>query len=297
MDITKRFSMYAFEMTATKDGVYTWSEDELMSTLGYETRTAFRKAVHKAMQACLTMNVSPLDDFIKDGDGFRFTRFACYLVVMSCDTRKPRVAQVQFQFAALADVIPDPRIQAARVDRVIIREEVTDGMKSLSATAQNHGVVDYARFMDAGYRGMYNRSLAELERLKGIRPGEQLLDRMDRTELAANLFRITQTDRKIENENVHGQAALENAASEVGAVVRKAMIDLNNTAPEQLPIAEHIDVAKKKLKTARKELKKLNATKERDELLFKVVEERDLVDEESLGDGPGYTPDPEEDSE
>ncbi|WP_437676648.1 hypothetical protein [Sorangium sp. So ce131] len=295
MDITKRFSMYAFEMTATKSGVYTWSEDVLMSTLGYETREPFRKAVRKAMQACLTMNIEPHNDFIKDDDGYRFTRFACYLIVMSCDTKKPRVAQVQLQFAALANTIPDPRVQAARVDRTIIREKVADGMKSLSATAQSHGVVDYARFMDAGYRGMYNSSLAELEHIKGIRPGEHLLDRMDQTELAANLFRITQTDKKIEKENVHGQAALENTASEVGSVVRNAMLQLGGTAPESLPITEHIDEAKKKLKSARKKMKKLNATKERDELLFKVVEERDLIDEESAEEDPGYTPDPEED--
>src|SRR5690606_35371205 len=104
------------------------------------------------------------------------------------------------------------------------REEMKEGLKSLANTAHDHGVRSYARFMNAGYRGMYNMSLCDIERLKGVGPREHLIDRMGRTELAANLFRVTLTDNKIQREDVRGQAALENAAHEVGQVVRDAVI-------------------------------------------------------------------------
>lgn len=262
------FDTYQFESIAAQNGTLTWHEDVLMEVLGYQDRVSFRKAVKRAMAVCLTLDIEPHLDFIPTGNSYKFTRVACYLIAMNADPRKPRVAMAQTYFAGLASIIDTRQDHVARVDRVVIREEVTAGMKSLARTASHHGVESYARFMDAGYRGMYNMGLGELSKVKGISPGEQLVDRMDRTELAANLFRVTQTDSKIKNEGVQGQAALEHTATVVGQAVRKTMMEINGTKPEELPIAEPIRDAKKKLKKTGKRMKALSTPKEHEELKF-----------------------------
>jgi len=235
MSIWDRFSLYAFDRAARENGIPTWTEPVLMEALGYKDKQSFKKVRIKAMEACLALNLEPHSDFIFENGGYRFTLFACYLMAMRSDPKKPLVAEVQLKLAALATSIADPRLHAAMVDRVEHREKLSTGMKSLSATADRHGVEDFGRFVDAGYRGMYNMSLRRLSEIKGIQPGEILLDRMDIEELAANLFRVTQTDKKIRVDNVEGQAALEDTANKVGKVARRAMMKLNKTKPETLP--------------------------------------------------------------
>lgn len=278
-----------FESMATENGTVTWREDDLMHTLGYTSRDSFRKLVFRAMQACLTMNIDPSADFILAGGTYRFTRLACYLVAMNGDPKKPKVAMVQVYLGQFASAVHDYREQAALVDRVVVREEMKEGLKSLAATAKEHGVRSYGSFMDAGYRGMYNNMrLREIEDLKGVRSGEHLIDRMGRTELAANLFRVTLTDDKIRHDDVQGQAALENTAYKVGQIVRDAVIEAGGSRPEDLPLAEHINEAKKTLKAAGKKLKQVGGQDVEAELTF-------LMAESTRSPDPGYTKDPEED--
>lgn len=275
-----------FEGMASENGALAWHEDDLMGALGYTDRGAFRKVVIRAMQACLTLNIDPTMDFIRVGSDYKFTRFACYLIAMNGDAKKPQVAMVQIYLGSFASSVYDHSEQAEIVDRVLVREEMKEGLKSLAATAHDHGVRNYARFMNAGYRGMYNRGLREIEKLKGVAPREHLIDRMGRTELAANLFRVALTDNKIQQEEVHGQLGLEHAAFEVGQVVRDAVIRAGGQRPEDLPLAKHIKEAKKTLKAAGTRLKQVGAEEAEAEITYlSAVPERD----------PGYTRDPEED--
>lgn len=138
---------------------------------------------------------------------------------------------------------------------------------------------------------MYNMSLPELSHIKGIGPKEQLIDRMDRAELAANLFRVTQTDNKIKNDDVRGQRALEKTALDVGRAVRNTMIQIGGTRPEDLPIVQHIKDAKKVLKTTGKKMEALSepiAAKQ----LFLLAVAREYPD--NIDDEQQYTVDPEE---
>ncbi|MDI3284835.1 hypothetical protein [Polyangium sp. 15x6] len=148
-----------FESMAKENGLVTWREDDLMHALGYTTHATFRKVVLRAMQACLSLNMDPGGDFIRVGDRYELTRVACYLIAMNADSRKPQVAMVQMYLGQFASMVHDRREQAELVDRVVVREEIKEGMKALAATAKSHGVRDYALFMNAGYRGMYNMSL------------------------------------------------------------------------------------------------------------------------------------------
>jgi DNA-damage-inducible protein D len=250
-----------FEALAVPNGSPTWREQDLMSAMGYESVGTFQKAVTRAMQACLSLGMRTEDDFIRVGDSYKFTRFASYLIALNGDPKKPGVAAAQTYFAKLADSFQSYLEDAEGVDRLLIREEMTRGMKALHGTAKSHGVENYAFFQNEGYKGMYNMSLAELERFKGVPKKGALLDHMGKTELAANLFRVTQTDEKIKNERLRGQGQLERAAFSVGRKVRDTMQELGGTAPERLPLAEPVGHVRKKLKGTSKRLRELDGKK------------------------------------
>ncbi len=254
----------SFEDVAIINGTNLWAEDVLMRALGYENADAFRKVIMKAMQACLSLGIATEDNFIRGDDGaYRLTRFACYLIAMNGDPKKPSVAAAQMYFAVLAETFQNAIGHANAIDRILIRDEVTEGEKSLASTANRHGVESYAFFQNAGYRGMYNMNLGQLRQRKGIGAKEKPIDRMGKEELAAHLFRITQTDAKIKKEGVQGQRLLEATAEKVGKQVRKTMIEISGQRPEDLPAAETIQDVKKTIKETNKRFRTLDAKKTR----------------------------------
>lgn len=230
-----------------------------MQALGYTSKLGFRSAVTRAMQACLALGIATEDNFIREGDDYRFTRFGCYLIAMNGDPKKPEVATAQGYFAVIADTFRSHIEHAQSIERVLVREEMTDGMKTLGSTAKRHGVENYAFFQNQGYRGMYNMDLRKLKSFKGLKPSEDLLDRMGRDELAANLFRITQTEAKIKNDNIRGQGPLEKTAYQVGATVRETMVKISGTAPEHLKVAAPIREVKKAIKSTSQRFRELDS--------------------------------------
>ncbi len=178
---------------------------------------------------------------------------------MNGDPKKPQVAQAQKYFVAWAEACRLYLEEAESVERVAIRGEISEHERSLAGTAKMAGVVEYALFQNAGYRGLYNMDLYQVRRRKGIPSGRSMLDFMGKTELAANLFRVTQTEEKIRNERIRGQQPLERAAETVGRKVRHAMVDISGKRPEDLPTAEDIKQVHKKLKSSHREIKKLDS--------------------------------------
>ena len=253
----------SFEDLGIPNGSRTWRAADLMTALGYSNAKTFHNAIVRAQQACLSVNLRCEENFIPFEGSYKLTRFACYLVAMNGDPKKPEVAAAQAYFAALANTFQSHLEHADGIDRVVVREDLTVGMKSLGSTAKTHGVTNYAFFHNAGYRGMYNMDLAALLKHKGLNKGDSLADRMGRSELAANLFRVTQTDEKIRKDGAHGQRQLESVASNVGRTVRETMIKLGNSPPEHLPIAAPIEDVKKALKSSSKNLRAIDAPKPR----------------------------------
>lgn len=252
-----------FEGLGIPNGSRTWREADLMTALGYGDPSTFRRSITRAMQACLSVGLSLEENFILVDGSYKLTRFGCYLVAMNADPKKPAVAAAQVYFATIAATFQTAMEHAEGFDRVAIREELTGGMKALSSAAKQHGVTSFPLFQNAGYRGMYNMDLARLEAMKSLPSGERLLDRMGRAELAANLFRITQTEAHIKAKNVQGQSALENAARSVGAEVRRMVVANTGSGPEHLPLAPAIREVKKAIKGANKNLKALDGKKKK----------------------------------
>jgi len=258
-----------FNDLARDNGYTYWYATEYMNMLGYESYTSFRKAVNKAMTTCMTLDINTAENFQqqkrklngKDVYDFKLSRFACYLVAMNADNKKKEVAQAQAFFAVTAEAIRRYVDDAEDVERVLIRDEVSTHEKALNSVAKKAGVTDqgYALFQNAGYRGMYNMNLKKLRVHKGMENTKRtLLDFMGKDELAANLFRITQTELKMRNENIKGQRASEITAESVGKKVRKTMIDISGVRPEDMELREDIKKVKTSLRVTHKGLKKID---------------------------------------
>jgi DNA-damage-inducible protein D len=167
----ERTSGNHFEILAKTNGRRYWYARDLMEALGYETWPLFKKTLNKAIGACTTLGISVAENFIQctravDGksvEDFQLSRLACCLTAINGDTSKPNVAAAQMYFIALAQVLNDITLPPDAVDRILIRQEISELEVTLGKTAAQAGVEFYDRFQNAGYRGMYNMDLAELK--------------------------------------------------------------------------------------------------------------------------------------
>ncbi|MFN7919371.1 MAG: hypothetical protein U0Q16_04695 [Bryobacteraceae bacterium] len=256
-----------FDDISQTNGTRYWYARDLMSALGYDNWGAFKKAINRAIAACISANMPVADNFIQDRrlvgektvDDYKLTRCACLFVAMNGDPKKPMVAKAQAYFTALALAVQEIPIDSESLDRSVIREEISEREVSLSATAAEAGVEFFGRFKSAGYRGMYNIDYSALKKLKGMPDlRRSLLDFMGRDELAANLFRLTLTEGRIHRDHVRGQAALEDVAERVGRRVRQAMIDETGKRPEDLPISTDIRQVQKGIRSTAKGLQQVH---------------------------------------
>ena len=259
----------AFEACGRDNGHRYWWESDVRRLLGYDGHNGWDKAVGRAIAACTALSIPVQENFEHttrevDGDPVsdcKLSRFACYLIAMNGDPRKPEIARAQAYFASFAEAARQMSLQLDSVERVVVRDEMIDREKSLSSVAKGAGVTDYALFQNAGYRGLYNMNLSQLKSIKGVQGDRTLLDFMGKEELAANLFRITQTESKIRKERVRGQYNLESTAESVGRHVRKTIQEIGGTMPERLPPAADLKAVKSGLKQTHRELKKLDKKK------------------------------------
>lgn len=250
----------SFEDCSRKNGLLYWYASEFMGFLGYGEYAPTLKPIQKAIQVMLSLDIDSSEHFreeFREMDGKRvkdlkLSRFACYLVAMNADSKKPQVAKAQIYFAALAEYFQQYIHDHEDVERVALRDEVTDHEKSLSKIAYTAGVENYAFFQSQGYLGLYNMPLSAVKLRKRIPDNRSPLDFMGSEELGANIFRITQTAAKIKRDRVTGQRNLEAAAYDVGRKVRDTIRSIGGTMPESLPPAEDIKKIKSDLKRTNK---------------------------------------------
>lgn len=257
------------------DGNEFWLSRQLAEVLEYSQYRHFLPVVERAKEACANSGQSVADHFedvltmVEIGSGakrelseIRLSRYACYLIVQNADPGKPIVANGQTYFAIqtrrqeLADDATFARLTEDE-KRLAIRNELAQHNKYLAAAAKDAGVetgLDYAIFQDHGYRGLYGGLTAkEIHSRKKLKKSQKILDHMGSTELAANLFRATQTEEKLKREQVRGKQKANQTHFEVGQKVRQTIKDLGGTMPEALPTPEQ---SIKQIESSRKKLKK-----------------------------------------
>lgn len=235
-----------------------WYGRELAEILEYTKWDNFKKVIEKAKEACKNSDINVLDHFADVGkmidlakgakreiDDVMLSRYACYLIVQNADARKKVVALGQTYFAVQTrkqELAEEFEQLSEDKKRLSIRNELVHHNKSLAEAAQMAGIEDprdYATFQNRGYQGLYGGLGAkEIKERKGLKKSHKILDYMGSTELAANLFRATQTDEKIRRENIKGKHKANEVHYEVGKKVRKTIKELGGTMPEDLPTPE-----------------------------------------------------------
>ena len=232
-----------------------WYARDLQRVLTYSQWRYFLEVIFKAMDACEASGNKVDDHFaevrklVQIGSGaerkvedYMLTRYACYLIVMNGDSRKEVIALGQTYFAVKTrqqELIDDYEQLSEDQKRLAIRNEIREHNKSLAEAAKNAGVVeprDYAIFQNRGYQGLYGGLGAkDIHTRKGLKKSQQILDHMGSTELAANLFRATQTDEKLRRDQVVGKKEAGDVHFQVGQKVRQTIKELGGTMPEDLP--------------------------------------------------------------
>lgn len=252
-------------------GMEYWSSREFAGVLGYGDYRNFEGVIEKAKLSCFNSGHRIEDHFVDVtemvaiGSGAErpiktvlLSRYACYLAIQNADPKKEIVAHGQTYFAIQTrrQELEDESIEEER--RVMLREEMRRHNVQLADAAKDGGVIepiDYAIFQNHGYMGLYGGLKQEdIHRRKGLKKSQKILDHMGSTELAANLFRATQTEEKLRRDEVKEKDAANRTHRVVGAKVRQTIQELGGTMPEELPAAENI----KKIET--KQRKRLGKT-------------------------------------
>lgn len=235
-----------------------WLARELQGVLQYAKWENFHKVIKTAQVACKISQQSVEDCFpeirksIISGKGkksfiidYKLNRYACYLIVMNGDPRKEVIALGQTYFAVKTRQQELAELYNSLTEdekRLFIRGDVKQKNMLLAEAAHKAGIItnqEYATFQDAGYRGLYGGMTArDIAEHKGLADGEEILDWMGGEELAANLFRITQTEAKMRREGTSTPAAANAAHYSVGKAVRETIESLGGTMPEKLPTPE-----------------------------------------------------------
>jgi DNA-damage-inducible protein D len=240
------------------NGAEYWTARELAPLLDYPQYRNFLPVIERAKEACHQSGHDVADHFadtrkmVDIGSGAQrpledtqLTRYACYLIVQNGDPSKPVIAHGQTYFALQArrqelgdaakfvELSEDER-------RLAIRNDLTEHNKALSSAAKGAGVetpIDYAIFQDHGYKGLYGGLGAkDIHAVKSLKKSHKILDHMGSTELAANLFRATQTEEKLKRDGIQGKTQANKAHHEVGAKVRQTIRELGGTMPEKMPV-------------------------------------------------------------
>lgn len=256
-----------------------WSARDLSKALEYSEYRHFMSVIERAKEACVNSgqqinnHFEDILEMVNIGSGaqrkiesVKLSRYACYLIVQNADPGKEVVALGQTYFAV------QTRLQEIRqMDeynwlntederRLFLRNEMAKHNIQLAAAAKDAGVIeplDYAIFQNHGYMGLYGGLDAKaIHKKKGLKKSQQILDHMGSTELAANLFRATQTEEKLKRENIKGKKKANQTHYEVGKKVRKTIAEIGGEMPENLSAADSIKKIEKASET--KQLKSQN---------------------------------------
>lgn len=246
-----------------------WSARDMAKVLEYSEYRHFIPVIEKAKEACRNSAQNFMDhfedylDMIEIGkggkrpvDSVKLSRYACYLIIQNADPSKEIVANGQTYFAVQTRIAEIKQMDEYNYlstedeKRLFLRNELAKHNAQLASAAKDAGVLDskdYAIFQNYGYKGLYGGLDAKaIHTHKGLKKSQKILDHMGSTELAANLFRATQTEDKLRREQIQGKQKANQTHYQVGAKVRQTIKELGGTMPEDLPTVESIKSIEKK---------------------------------------------------
>ena len=268
---TKHINPFEKIKQVKDDNIEFWYARDLAIILEYKDWRNFLNVIKKAKEACKNSNQNVSNHFgditkmVELGSGSKreiddiaLSRYACYLIIQNADPSKEIIAKGQTYFAIQTrkQELQEFNIKTEEEKRLLLRQEMKTHNKQLADAAKDAGVIqplDYAIFQDSGYKGLYGGlTQKDIHIKKGLKKSQKILDHMGSTELAANLFRATQTEEKLRKEKINNKYQANKTHFEVGKKVRQTIEELGGTMPEDLPVVESI----KKLENKQKKLKK-----------------------------------------
>ena len=249
------------------DGIEYWYARDIQEILEYSEWRNFSKIIEKAKSACETSGHAVQSEFVdvnklvdvganlqRSIQDIVLSRYACYLIAMNGNPRKEVIALAQTYFAVKTHEQEQLELQKEDSLRLQIRQDIKEHNISLAEAANQAGIKepkDYAIFQNEGYKGLYGGlGVKQIHAKKGLKKSQKILDHMGSTELAANLFRSTQTDEKLRREGIKGKENANKIHHDVGAKVRQTIKELGGTMPEDL------ETPTKSIQQIRKESKK-----------------------------------------
>ncbi|CYU95570.1 MULTISPECIES: DNA damage-inducible protein D [Streptococcus] len=234
-----------------ENGVEFWYARELQTVLEYTEWRNFNQVIDKAKLACENSGKRVVANFVdvnktvqlnfgaREIADIKLSRYACYLIVQNGDPRKEVIALGQSYFAIKTrqqELADNFNKLDEEHKRLAIRQEMKEHNKSLAEAAKMSGVTNYGKFQNFGYKGLYGgMSMQDIHDRKELEKGQSILDYMGSAELAANLFRATQTDEVLRNRQIHDENLANDTHFNVGRTIRKTMQELGTTMPENLP--------------------------------------------------------------
>ncbi len=251
-----------------EEGNEYWYARELQKVLDYKEWRKFEGVINKAKLACINSNNNACDHFVgaakmveigscakREQPDYELSRYACYLIAQNGDSRKESIALAQTYFAVQTRKQEISELEYSKLSedekRFYQRKLTKKGNYSLNIAAKNAGVKNFDKFHNSGYKGLYNGETADdIAKRKGLRYREDILDNMGSEELAANLFRITQTESKLKRDNIKNENDANQTHYTIGKNIREVIKKNGGTMPEDLP------TPKKSLKELEKEKKK-----------------------------------------
>lgn len=266
----KNLSVFEQIRQTDENGNEFWMARQLSKALDYTDFRNFNSVIEKAIEACKNSGYNPLDHLVETNEvinagkgavqtypSYKLSRYACYLIVQNADPSKEVIAQGQTYFAVQTRIQEIQQMDAynqlstEEEKRIFLRTEMSKHNTYLATAAKNAGVqdgLDYAIFQNHGYAGLYGGLDAKgIHKKKNLKKSQHILDHMGSTELAANLFRATQTEEKLRNENIQGKQKANQIHFDVGRKVRQTIKEIGGTMPENLPVADSIKAVQKKL--------------------------------------------------
>ena len=243
LDKNENYNNQTFEdiKHIAENGIEYWYARELQVVLNYKEWRKFENVISKAKESCKNSDISAFEHFVdvdktikmpkgatKNIRDYKLTRYACYLIAQNGDSRKKVIALAQTYFAIQTrkQEISEKEYSSLTEDekRFYQRNLTRKGNYSLNQTAKNAGVRNFDKFHNAGYKGLYNGETADdIAKRKGLRYREDILDNMGSEELAANLFRITQTESRLKRDKVDTEKKACDTHNKIGKIVRKAI--------------------------------------------------------------------------
>ena len=241
-----------------------WYGRELMKVLQYSNWQNFEKIINKAKISCENSDIRAFEHFTDVSklskrnnnaevliNDYKLSRYACYLIAQNGDSRKKVIATAQTYFAIQTrkQELTEKEYSMLTEDdkRFYQRDLARKGNYSLNQAAKNAGVKNFDKFHNSGYKGLYNGETADdIAKRKGLRYREDILDNMGSEELAANLFRITQTESKLKKDKIKTEKGANDTHYRIGKNIREVI------AKNGRNYARRFTNTKKKLKTIRK---------------------------------------------